>query len=38
MRTAWVNRGAEARPADANPDFEWRDLWGLAELARTPDP
>jgi 2-haloacid dehalogenase len=33
MRTAWVNRHAEARPGDDFPDVEWRDLWGLAELA-----
>ena len=32
MRTAWVNRHAEAPPADARRDHEWRDLWGLAEL------
>lgn len=34
MRTAWVNRHAEALPdrGDA-PDHEWRDLWGLADLA-----
>jgi FMN phosphatase YigB (HAD superfamily) len=33
MRSAWVNRHAEPRPGDAVPDLEWRDLWGLAELA-----
>ena len=33
MRTAWVNRHAEPPPADAPFDHEWRDLWGLAELA-----
>jgi 2-haloalkanoic acid dehalogenase type II len=33
MRSAWVNRHAEPRPGDAVPDHEWRDLWGLAELA-----
>ena len=32
MRTAWINRHAEARPAGEAPDHEWRDLWGLAEL------
>jgi 2-haloalkanoic acid dehalogenase type II len=31
--SAWVNRHAEARPGAAVPDLEWRDLWGLAELA-----
>ena len=33
MRTAWVNRHAAAPPGDAHRDHEWRDLWGLAELA-----
>jgi 2-haloalkanoic acid dehalogenase type II len=33
MRTAWVNRHAEPPPGDAHRDHEWRDLWGLAELA-----
>lgn len=34
MGSAWVNRHQEALP-DPNtvPDHEWRDLWGLAELA-----
>jgi len=32
MRTAWVNRHAEDAPGDARRDYEWRDLWGLAEL------
>jgi 2-haloalkanoic acid dehalogenase type II len=31
MRTAWVNRAARARPSGEAPDFEWRDLWPLAE-------
>ena len=31
--SAWVNRRAEPRPGPAVPDLEWRDLWGLAELA-----
>ena len=35
MRTAWVNRHDEAAPGDASPDHEWRDLWGLAELAES---
>jgi 2-haloalkanoic acid dehalogenase type II len=34
MRTAWVNRHAEPRPGDARPDYEWRDLWPLADLGR----
>ena len=33
FRSAWVNRRAEPRPGAAVPDLEWRDLWGLAELA-----
>ncbi|MEA2443473.1 MAG: 2-haloacid dehalogenase [Thermoleophilales bacterium] len=33
MQTAWVNRHAERAPGDARRDYEWRDLWGLAELA-----
>jgi 2-haloacid dehalogenase len=33
MRTAWVNRHGERPPGDERPDHEWRDLWGLAELA-----
>ena len=35
MKTAWVNRHAEPPPGDARRDHEWRDLWGLAELARS---
>lgn len=37
-RTAWVNRFMEARPGPAIPDYEWRDLWGLAELVGGPGP
>jgi 2-haloacid dehalogenase len=33
FRSAWVNRHGEERPGPAVPDLEWRDLWGLAELA-----
>jgi 2-haloalkanoic acid dehalogenase type II len=33
MRSAWVNRHAEPPPGDDRPTFEWRDLWGLPELA-----
>ena len=32
MRTAWVNRHAEAAPGPERPDHEWRDLWGLTRL------
>ncbi|MEA2423848.1 MAG: 2-haloacid dehalogenase [Thermoleophilaceae bacterium] len=32
FRSAWVNRHGEPRPGPAVPDYEWRDLWGLAEL------
>jgi 2-haloacid dehalogenase len=34
MRSAWVNRHAEPPPGDARYDYEWRDLWPLAELGR----
>jgi 2-haloacid dehalogenase len=30
---AWVNRHREQPPDGAAPDYEWSDLWGLAELA-----
>ncbi|MEA2450850.1 MAG: 2-haloacid dehalogenase [Thermoleophilaceae bacterium] len=33
MRTAWVNRHAEPPPGAEPFDYEWRDLWPLAELA-----
>jgi 2-haloacid dehalogenase len=33
MRTAWINRHREPPPGELRPDHEWRDLWGLAELA-----
>ena len=33
LRTAWVNRHGERAPGDERPDFEWRTLWQLAELA-----
>jgi 2-haloalkanoic acid dehalogenase type II len=35
MRTAWVNRHGEPPPGDDAYDHEWRDLWGLAELAES---
>lgn len=35
MQTAWVNRHQEPAPGEARPDHEWRDLWGLAELAES---
>jgi 2-haloalkanoic acid dehalogenase type II len=38
MRTAWVNRHVEPAPGAERPDYEWRDLWGLAELAGGPGP
>jgi 2-haloacid dehalogenase len=31
--SAWVNRRGDRRPGPAVPDYEWRDLWGLAQLA-----
>jgi 2-haloacid dehalogenase len=33
MRTAWVNRHGEPAPGEERYDHEWRDLWGLAEVA-----
>ena len=35
LGTAWVNRHREEPPGDERPDHEWRDLWGLAELAES---
>ena len=35
MRTAWVNRHRESPPGPERPDHEWRDLWGLADLAES---
>jgi 2-haloacid dehalogenase len=37
LRTAWVNRHLEPAPGP-RPDHQWRDLWGLAELAGGPGP
>ena len=36
MKTAWVNRNAEALQGETEPDFIWRDLWGLAAFAGNP--
>jgi 2-haloalkanoic acid dehalogenase type II len=36
MGTAWVNRHAEPPPGDDPYDYEWRDLWPLAELPEHP--
>ena len=36
MKTAWVNRNAEAIGGAAKPDFIWRDLWGLAAFVGFP--
>jgi 2-haloacid dehalogenase len=33
FKTAWINRNAESAPSPTVPDYEWRDLWSLAELA-----
>lgn len=33
FKTAWINRNAEPGPGTEIPDYEWRDLWGLAEWA-----
>jgi 2-haloalkanoic acid dehalogenase type II len=35
MSTAWVNRHGEPPPGGAPYDHEWRDLWGLANLAES---
>lgn len=32
-KSAWINRNAEEKPGAETPDYEWRDLWGLAEFA-----
>src|SRR4051795_4190151 len=32
FRSAWVNRRGDPRPGPDVPDFEWRDLWGLATV------
>jgi len=34
-RTAWINRHVESAPGEEKPDFEWRDLWGLADYAES---
>ncbi|HEX6460931.1 MAG TPA: haloacid dehalogenase type II [Thermoleophilaceae bacterium] len=34
-QTAWINRHAESAPGEEKPDFEWRDLWGLADHAES---
>jgi 2-haloacid dehalogenase len=34
MRSAWVNRHAEETPPGAEPNYVWRDLWGLPQLLR----
>jgi 2-haloacid dehalogenase len=33
LRTAWVNRHREPAPGPEQPDYEWTDLWPLAEVA-----
>ena len=33
MATAWVNRKQEAAPGPERADYEWKDLWPLAEVA-----
>ena len=35
MQTAWINRHRDPLEGDVKPDHEWRDLWGLAELAES---
>jgi 2-haloalkanoic acid dehalogenase type II len=36
FQTAWVNRRREPRPDGAEPDYEWTDLWPLADAAGAP--
>ena len=38
FRAAWVNRHREPPPDGATPDYEWSDLWRLAELAESQAP
>lgn len=38
MRSAWVNRHVEPTPPDAEPDYVWRDLWGLPQLVGGAGP
>ncbi len=38
MRSAWVNRHVKATPPGAEPDYVWRDLWGLPELVGAAGP
>jgi 2-haloalkanoic acid dehalogenase type II len=38
MRSAWVNRHVEPIPAGAQPDYEWRDLWGLCLFVGAAGP
>jgi 2-haloacid dehalogenase len=33
LQTAWVNRRQVPAPGEERPDFEWSDLWPLAELS-----
>ena len=34
-QSAWINRHVESAPGEETPDYEWRDLWGLAEYAES---
>jgi 2-haloalkanoic acid dehalogenase type II len=34
MRTAWVNRHGDPPPSGEPSDYEWRDLWPLAETGQ----
>jgi 2-haloalkanoic acid dehalogenase type II len=36
-RSAWVNRHVEPAPGDEKSDYEWRDLWGLADYAESAE-
>lgn len=36
--TAWINRHNEPKPEGPDPDYIWRDLWGLARHFECPGP
>jgi 2-haloalkanoic acid dehalogenase type II len=38
MSSAWINRHAEPTPTGAQPDYIWRDLWGLPRLVGASGP
>jgi 2-haloacid dehalogenase len=36
--TAWINRHNEPKPDGPDPDYIWRDLWGLSALLTNQHP